>query len=80
MPRGERLDFVFDSKKPRNESIDVRRQRDQELGLGFWDERGGIRPCRVEVVVKHRILATEALDKERIDALQSVVFVQIEEC
>ena len=76
--RGERADFAFDAEEPADEGVDVRRQRDQKLRFLLRCERRRTCTRGEKSLVQRGLRGREPFEKQRVDAREPVVLVQIE--
>ena len=79
MPRLERADLIDDSKQRRDEVLEMRRQRDQELGLGLAVQRVGSAAGGDEARRKRRIGLVQCLGEPAVDRLQPLACIEIRE-
>ncbi len=79
MPRLQRSDLRRDGEEIADEILKMRREIDDELGLGFGLERAGIAPRGEQPVVQLDIAGGEMRDEQRVDAREAIAAVEIVE-
>ena len=77
--RLERAHGRHDAEQVRQEVFQVRREREQEVGLGLGRQRVGRRAPRRQPVGEPRIGGAQVLAEQRVDARQAVVRMQVGE-
>ncbi len=79
MPRLQRADRLADAEQRRDEVLEMRRERDQELGLGLAIERIGRVAGGGEARRQRRIGFVQCLDKAAVQHRQTVARVEVRE-
>ena len=77
MLRGQRLHFTLDREQARQEIVQVRRERDQQLGLGLGRKRLRCRAGRVQPFVQGRVGFAEKGQERGIDASETLAGVEV---
>jgi len=75
--RGQRPRLGLDAEELRDEVLDVRRRRDQEIRLLLRYRR--VRPCRDQAIAQGRVALAEEAQEGGVDALEPFALVQIVE-
>ena len=77
MPRRERAHFVLDAEEPRDEVLEVRREREQELGFRFRIERCGVGARGAQPSREPGIGSLQEIDEVPVDPDESFPAVEI---
>jgi hypothetical protein len=77
MPRCECANFVLDPEEPADERVHMRREREQQLRLGFRRKTLGRSTAAEQVRVQTGLRSAKAFEEKRIDALQAFVLVEV---